>query len=467
MIDPSIARGVTPIGAGVPEYLNQLQQQGNQNMLAQNQNALSQYQLDSARRGDQQQTAINNLAQSNPNASLQDFTRAGGVAGAAAYNTLGQASAQSNQYQLLKQANTLRQVKYWADVVAQDPSRHDEAAQHMSELGIPFQPAAGRSPQEIQAQAKQASTGIQQQLDSLDSQLVDPKTRFEANSAANIEGTKSTTSLAISKASIEAENARASASRDVTMRGQNQEVVPVTNPDGSVTYMPKSQAAGQKVGSAAMAAGMMTPEMGNLAAALAERGIALPAGFRSQAQQRALYAGLLARNPDKSADQVADLVKAGKIDLAGEMKEITTAGGIAGKVAYAENELTQSVPLALQSSAKVSRVGFVPISKLLQMADSSINDPALLDLKIKTQSVMNAYDMLAARSGTDVKKREAAHELLTSANTPEAYAAGMKAFMQEAAVAKKAGAMSMKPNVAPSDTSGQTLTYDPATGTFK
>lgn len=189
--------------------------------------------------------------------------------------------------------------------------------------------------------------------------------------------------------------------------------------------------------------GAFTPEMGELAAALAERGVSLPSGFRAKQQQATLYSGLLSRHPGMSVDDLADLVKSGKISLAGDMKEQTTAGGIVGKVKYAENELTQSIPLALDSSSKVPRGSFIPFSRLMQMADTSISDPALVDLKIKTQSVLNAYDMLAARSGTDVGKREASHRLLESAQSPEAYQTALKAMAQEAQVAHKAGDLSM------------------------
>lgn len=189
--------------------------------------------------------------------------------------------------------------------------------------------------------------------------------------------------------------------------------------------------------------GAFTPEMGELGAALAERGVSLPSGFRSKQQQASLYGGLLARHPGMSTDDLADLVKSGKISLAGDMKEQTTAGGIVGKVKYAENELTQSIPLALESSGKVSRASFVPFNKLTQMADTSISDPALVDLKIKTQSVLNAYDMLASRSGTDVGKREETKKLLSTAQSPEAYETALKAMAQEAQVAHKAGDISM------------------------
>jgi hypothetical protein len=182
---------------------------------------------------------------------------------------------------------------------------------------------------------------------------------------------------------------------------------------------------------------------GELLAAFTEKGVTLPAGMRSKEQQIATLKGLIDRNPDKTPDEIAGLVAEGKINLAGLMKETTVAGGISGKIKYAENELSGSIPLALEASRAVDRGKFVPLNRLLQMGNASISDPDLLNLKIKTQSVLNAYDMLAARGGTDVGKREAQHALLTSAQSPEAYETALKAFEQEAQVAHAAADKSL------------------------
>lgn len=209
---------------------------------------------------------------------------------------------------------------------------------------------------------------------------------------------------------------------------------------------------------------------GELLAALTEKGVSLPAGMRSKEQQLATVNGLLARNPDLTPDQIAEKVKNGDLTFAGERKEAMTAGGIVGKVKYAEQELLQSIPLALDASANVPRGKFVPLNKLLQTANTAISDPDLLDFKIKAQSVMNAYDMLAARGGTDVAKREEQHKLLSSAQSPEAFARALKAMEQEAKVAGSAGRAAMKPGggeaegqSSPQFKEGQTAT-NPKTG---
>lgn len=190
---------------------------------------------------------------------------------------------------------------------------------------------------------------------------------------------------------------------------------------------------------------VLTPAMGDLMASLSVQGISLPVGYRSKEQQARLYDGLLRKFPDSTPDEIATNIKNGQIDLKAMLKETQTAAGMAGKVAVAENEIKQFVPLALDASSKVPRGKFVPINKLMQTAETAISDPNLKVLKIRLNAVMNAYDQLAARGGTDQNKRDEAHKLLLSADSPEALAAGLEAFTQEANAAEQAALAATKP----------------------
>lgn len=181
-----------------------------------------------------------------------------------------------------------------------------------------------------------------------------------------------------------------------------------------------------------------------LLASLASKGVALPAGMRSKEQQVATVNGLLAKYPDKTPDEIAELIASGQIDFGAAKKETQTAAAQAGRVAIATNELQTFAPIVLQASAKVPRGSFIPINKLLQKGQESISDPNLLQLKISINSMLNAYDQLAARGGTDMKKREEAHSLLTTAQSPEALAAGVAMFQKEAAAAGEAAAKAEK-----------------------
>jgi hypothetical protein len=181
-----------------------------------------------------------------------------------------------------------------------------------------------------------------------------------------------------------------------------------------------------------------TPEMGSLMAAMAEEGVSLPSGFRSKAQQAMLYQGLLERNPDKSPDEIAKLIKTGQIEFGAQRKETQTAAGVAGKVEVAQNEITNFIPLVEEAAKAVPRSSFMPVNKLVQSADAQLSDPNLKALKIRINSLLNAYDMLASRGGTDKDKRSEVRSLLTSADSPQALEAGLKSFALEAEAAHKA-----------------------------
>lgn len=182
---------------------------------------------------------------------------------------------------------------------------------------------------------------------------------------------------------------------------------------------------------------------GEILAALAEKGISLPAGFRSKQQQLGLLNALTSRNPDLSADQIADKIKSGQIDLANLKVEGRTAAGIAGKVAYAEQEIEQTIPLVREASAKLPRGEFLPFNKLKQMGEKEFSNPDLAEFRMYMTSLSNAYDMLAARGGTDVEKRAENRKNFDTAQSPEALERVIRAAQKEAQASGRAAAKSM------------------------
>jgi hypothetical protein len=176
----------------------------------------------------------------------------------------------------------------------------------------------------------------------------------------------------------------------------------------------------------------------NLLAALADKNVSLPAGLRSQTQIKSTIDGLLRKHPEMSADEIAEGIKSGKLKLAAETKGAQTAGTQIGKVALAANELDTFGDQTVEASAAVPRGNFVPYNQLRQTADSKISDPALLRFKAKMQALENAYNQLAARSGTDVDKRAHIHELFNAANSDEAVRTLVKSLKEEAVGARDA-----------------------------
>jgi hypothetical protein len=183
----------------------------------------------------------------------------------------------------------------------------------------------------------------------------------------------------------------------------------------------------------------------DLLAALATRGVSLPAGFRSQAQMSATLEGLIARNPGKTVDEIADGIANGQIGFSADKKSSQTAAALGGKIAYAENEIKLLAPLVRQASAAVPRGNFVAWNKLSQLADAQISDPALKEFKSYMTSLSNAYDMLAARGGTDMDKRKHNRAMFDTADSPEALEAALKAVENEASISGQAARESMKP----------------------
>lgn len=186
------------------------------------------------------------------------------------------------------------------------------------------------------------------------------------------------------------------------------------------------------------AAGKFTDDEGALMAALAEKGVSLPTGFRSKDQQKALYSQLLARHPGMSPDDIADKVKDGKIDLNAAMKESSAAANVAGRVSGSAESLQELIPYALELSKKVPRGQFVPWNKLSQYASSQMSNPDLKRLKAVMTTIANDYDVIGGRGGTDMEKRKHNRELFDTADSPEALKAAFDAITQEADLTLKA-----------------------------
>lgn len=184
--------------------------------------------------------------------------------------------------------------------------------------------------------------------------------------------------------------------------------------------------------------GFNDPEIQDLQAAISASGFALPAGFRSQAQQLSLMRGLLRKYKGLAPDDIAQLIGSNAIDYKSISKATQTAAALVGKIEVANNELQAFVPIARDASALVDRGRFVPWNKLKQAGEAGISDPDLKRLYVATQSILNAYDMLAARGGTDQDKRAHNRQILQAADSPEAYNAALNMIVREGQAAGQA-----------------------------
>ena len=157
-------------------------------------------------------------------------------------------------------------------------------------------------------------------------------------------------------------------------------------------------------------------------------------------------------------------VAAKMAQFAGIKAEKRVEGTTVGKIETAIREIPQFAEKALAASAKVPRGEFRPFNKLRLYADTELSNPDLKELKSYLNSLSNAYDVAAARGGTDVNKRAEAHAMLDAADSPETLARAIKVMQDEAAIALKAGQSALRGDQPPPAVSVTTPVPPPATG---
>lgn len=209
-------------------------------------------------------------------------------------------------------------------------------------------------------------------------------------------------------------------------------------------YIPPAKVPSASTVKTPAASGFDDPRIQGLQASFVAAGYSPPAGFRSKEQQLAMFHGLLKKYDGLSSDDIAHLAASNAIDYKSVGKATQAAATMGGRVEVANNELRGFVPIAKDASSAVDRGSFVPFNRLKQKGQAAISDPNLKRLFVATQTVLNAYDVLAARGGTDKDKRAENHRILENADSPEAYNAALDMIVREGAAAGKATSDAMK-----------------------
>jgi len=193
-------------------------------------------QLKQAQDQEAQSSALDQVLKNNPNAASADLIKAGGASAIPI-------AAQQQQLVAKADEQTYRQMYASASeaMVAKDPiafikAKHPEfIQQYDAQSGAP-----GTFDKLTPDQVRQMAAGIRDHAQQL---LVDPKTVFQVQHEDQRAANTQAGEVARQRTNIAAENARAAASRAVTMRGQDLEqgrankpqLVTVKNPDGTET----------------------------------------------------------------------------------------------------------------------------------------------------------------------------------------------------------------------------------------
>lgn len=99
---------------------------------------------------------------------------------------------------------------------------------------------------------------------------------------------------------------------------------------------------------------------GALLAAMAAKGVSLPAGLRSQQQQVATLNGLIAANPGKSPEEIADMVRTGQLDFNGAKRSTAQLATVAAAADAQTRQLEKNFASMEPLVAKMDKTG-VPI----------------------------------------------------------------------------------------------------------
>jgi hypothetical protein len=170
----------------------------------------------------------------------------------------------------------------------------------------------------------------------------------------------------------------------VEYKDAGDKLIPVNSVSGQVVPglapIPKSQTPSQE-------AKQFAPDERQLMGALAERGISLPAGLRAQEQMKSTFRGLLDRNPGKTPDEVADLVRTGQLDFNGAKKStaqlMTQSAAANVQASKLEKDFNQIGPLVAKLPDGPNAINRVLVGLKNNLSFGGDKDSAQLVLYIR------------------------------------------------------------------------------------
>jgi hypothetical protein len=126
-------------------------------------------------------------------------------------------------------------------------------------------------------------------------------------------------------------------------------------------------------------------------------------------------------------------------DYSGQLAALRTSGNISARVENAISEANELIPVALEASKKVARSGLLPFGKAGIMFDTQTNNPELKAFATANNGLVSAYAGAMARGQKPtVSDFEHARQILTEAQSQEAYEATIAQMKLEMAAASRA-----------------------------
>jgi hypothetical protein len=107
-------------------------------------------------------------------------------------------------------------------------------------------------------------------------------------------------------------------------------------------------------------------------------------------------------------------------------------GSRAGQITVSSVEADKTFDLARQASAAFPRGQFVPLNRIYQMGEQAKSNPQYRQFMAANEAAVTAYGATMSRSGVNtVAAQQRAHQVLDTADSQEAYTAGLDQLQKE------------------------------------
>lgn len=140
----------------------------------------------------------------------------------------------------------------------------------------------------------------------------------------------------------------------------------------------------------------------------------------------------------KERGEKADTILNNVAKFGGEKAGARTAGQMTAKLDILSGTVASAAKYATELSNALPRGSFVPWNRLSQMADAALSDQKLAELKAATNTLINEYARAVGGGVGHVSDKEHAREMLSTAMSPEAFAAVTGVLQREVNLAHDA-----------------------------
>jgi hypothetical protein len=212
------------------------------------------------------------------------------------------------------------------------------------------------------------------------------------------------------------------------------------------------------------------PKVRAIYGAMADAGVSFPPGMKSVKAQRETIAGLIAAHPNETPMEIVDRVRSGSLGLQAAKTETTSLAKQKAQIDRVERSIVDPGGFLDQAEAAVKEVDLNKVralGKLSTWSKEALSDPALANYHTRITELRAEYAIVLSKGGQVTNEaRNEAEKVIPDYLTPAQFVRIRQAVEQGISASKKGVEGSLAESTG-KPKEAKTLTYDPATGTFK